>query len=244
MVLYWLWGHPDTVFALHPPKCLIEAETNGQWASDTFYLPLVWVFSHAIVQVLVQGVTDVDLWIQPGGSPACCSFATCLQTSSGEQNVYSACCSVCVVLSCPHSSPARVCSQSSETLNITQANEYVRFHLSVQTTARNQAFHPSFNCLMLLVFNGLCRYWFIAMYCSLCFLTAKQWYLCKPRLTRLVLQCCNRLWSPKVQAPCSHAASSPPVCCIPQAPGAGLPLHSAKHIVVLEDQFLVSLQIK
>lgn len=68
VVLYWLWWHLGSAFALHP---LCVWRKQKLMISDPLTLFFGhWCFiSYAVMHVLMQGATNVGLWTQPGPNP-------------------------------------------------------------------------------------------------------------------------------------------------------------------------------
>lgn len=125
-----------------------------------------------------------------------------------------------------HHMSDRIMSMSGSVLTCAQC---------VQTTTWSQAFHPPFNCLMLLIFNGLCRYWFIATHCCMCLRMAEQ-YQSSLRLTVKSGGADTLFW--RTQSCLTSAAFL-------WLQGQHLYLlHAAKHSIILGDQFWESLWIK
>lgn len=122
-----------------------------------------------------------ELCTQPELNPVCCG----LQSTADRPGIYPACCSAYGVLSCPHCHQQPVTAWSRHHVSdrlMSMSGSIPTCAQCVQTTTWSQASHPPFNCLMLLICNGVCRYWFIATHCSMRLHMAEQ-YQSSLRLT-------------------------------------------------------------
>lgn len=188
--------------------------------NDPLTLPfwsLVFYFlcSHACIDARCYRHGALDLtWTQPGPNPVHYSLLPVYEALLMGTVLFFLLLYLCTAFLSSLPPPAHGCPQNSQALNMPQANEYIRFHpsvCSVCTVCWSQAIHLAFNCLMLLILDGLC---IIAVLCSLCLLTAAWWYWHSPaRTVVLSRQGAWGLWAPgELQASGSSGRTSITCC--------------------------------